>query len=141
MPTPANATSLPRGTPTGRAYWLGGGLLVAPAVAAWRLLPTQTAQMVLSWMLLISIATFALYVWDKRRARQGGQRVAENHLHLLALLGGWPGAFLAQRRVRHKTAKQSFQFIFWLIVMLHQYVAIDALLGWRLFAQMRTLLE
>jgi uncharacterized membrane protein YsdA (DUF1294 family) len=106
--------------------------MIAPSLAVWRLLPTLTAQIVSVWVLLVSIGTFALYAWDKRRARQGGQREPEKRLHLLELLGGWPGAFLAQRLARHKTAKPSFQFIFWLIVLLHQYVAIDALLGWRL---------
>ena len=38
---------------------------------------------------------------------------------MLALLGGWPGAFLAQRYFRHKTQKVSFQIVSWLIVALH----------------------
>jgi len=107
-------------------------LLIAPSLAVWRLLPTLTAQIISAWVLLVSVGTFALYAWDKRRAQHGGQREPESRLHLLELLGGWPGAFLAQRLVRHKTTKKSFQFIFWVIVLLHQYVAIDALLGWRL---------
>jgi uncharacterized membrane protein YsdA (DUF1294 family) len=107
-------------------------LLIAPSLAVWRLLPTLTAQIISAWVLLVSVGTFALYAWDKRRAQQGGQREPESRLHLLELLGGWPGAFLAQRLVRHKTTKKSFQFIFWVIVLLHQYVAIDAFLGWRL---------
>ena len=114
-------------------------LLVAPGFAIWRLLPTLAAQILSGWVLVVSVGTFVIYAWDKRRARQGGQREPERHLHLLELFGGWPGAFLAQRRLRHKTAKQSFQLIFWLIVLLHQYVAIDALLGWRLLGQLRTL--
>jgi hypothetical protein len=51
-------------------------------------------------------------------------------LHLLELLGGWPGAFLAQRRLRHKSSKGSYLFVFVLIVGLHQFLAIDALRGW-----------
>jgi len=41
-------------------------------------------------------------------------------LHLLELLGGWPGAFLAQRRLRHKCSKRRYQFVFWLIVLAYQ---------------------
>ncbi len=42
-----------------------------------------------------SLASFAAYGFDKRRAGTGGRRVPERTLHLLALLGGWPGAILA----------------------------------------------
>jgi uncharacterized membrane protein YsdA (DUF1294 family) len=48
------------------------------------------------------------------------------------LLGGWPGAFLAQRRLRHKCSKASYQFLFWIIVLAHQFAALDSLQDWRL---------
>ncbi|HSH15989.1 MAG TPA: DUF1294 domain-containing protein [Verrucomicrobiae bacterium] len=53
-------------------------------------------------------------------------RVSEANLHLLELLGGWPAALLAQRRLRHKCSKGSYQFMFWLIVLGHQFVAGDS---------------
>ena len=31
-------------------------------------------------------------------------------------LGGWPGAMLAQRTLRHKTQKQSFKVTYWATV-------------------------
>jgi uncharacterized membrane protein YsdA (DUF1294 family) len=43
--------------------------------------------------------------------------VPERTLHLLALLGGWPGAILGQRHFRHKTRKVSFLFAFWAVVV------------------------
>ena len=43
--------------------------------------------------------------------------------------GGWPGAFLAQRRFRHKTRKLPYQFVFIVIVLLYQLVAVDEILG------------
>jgi uncharacterized membrane protein YsdA (DUF1294 family) len=66
-----------------------------------------------------SLITFAAYGLDKRRAVLGGRRVPERTLLLLAFLGGWPGAILAQRRFRHKTRKVAFLVAFWAVVVLH----------------------
>lgn len=65
---------------------------------------------------LLSLLTFALYALDKAAAANQRRRVAERTLHLLTLAGGWPGALLGQRLLRHKTRKTSFQLIFWLCV-------------------------
>jgi uncharacterized membrane protein YsdA (DUF1294 family) len=46
---------------------------------------------------LMSLITFAVYFFDKRTARHGRPRTPEVTLHVLELLGGWPGALLAQR--------------------------------------------
>lgn len=66
-----------------------------------------------------SCASFAAYGWDKRRAAIAGRRIPERTLHLLAFLGGWPGALLGQRQFRHKTKKVSFLITFWIVVFLH----------------------
>lgn len=68
---------------------------------------------------LMSLLSYAVYAVDKRAAQQGRRRVPERALHLLALLGGWPGAFIAQRRLRHKTRKPAFLFVFWLATLTH----------------------
>ncbi|MFC3531383.1 DUF1294 domain-containing protein [Vogesella facilis] len=60
--------------------------------------------------LLQSLLTYAVYAHDKRAAQQQRWRIRENTLHLLALLGGWPGALLAQQRLRHKSSKPGFQW-------------------------------
>ncbi len=75
-----------------------------------------------------STLTFAIYAWDKRQARRGGSRVPERVLHGLELLGGWPGALLAQRSLRHKNRKRSYQVVFWIIGGLH-------LAGWWWWSQ------
>jgi len=36
-----------------------------------------------------------------------------------ALLGGWPGALVAQNRLRHKSSKMSFLVVFWATVLLN----------------------
>jgi uncharacterized membrane protein YsdA (DUF1294 family) len=68
---------------------------------------------------LVSLVTFFCYWSDKRRAQMAQRRISENSLHLFELLGGWPGALLAQQVFRHKTRKLSFQLLFWLIVAIH----------------------
>ncbi len=68
---------------------------------------------------VLSLVTFVAYTLDKRAARRGRPRTPEVTLHLLELLGGWPGAFVAQRLIRHKNAKISYQIVFWLIVAGH----------------------
>lgn len=127
-------------TPTASGPKRGGGttllalllLLAAPALALWRLAPPRLLPWIAGWLALASLVTFVFYAWDKRRAVRGEWRTPEKILHLCALLGGWPGAFLAQRLLRHKNAKVSFQIVFWLVVVVFQYIAIDALLDWRL---------
>jgi uncharacterized membrane protein YsdA (DUF1294 family) len=68
---------------------------------------------------VMSMGSYGLYGADKTAARDRRWRVPENTLHVLALLGGWPGALVAQRRFRHKTRKQPFQLVFWITVLLN----------------------
>lgn len=75
--------------------------------------------------LVLSIVTFGVYAKDKSAARKGEWRTEENTLHLFALFGGWPGALVAQKFLRHKSKKLSFQINFWLTVVLN-----GAALGW-----------
>lgn len=69
--------------------------------------------------LLASVVTFAVYASDKSAARRGSWRVPESTLHMLAVLGGWPGALAAQQALRHKTRKQPFRTVFWLTVVVN----------------------
>lgn len=76
----------------------------------------------------MSIVTYAIYALDKSAAREGRHRVPERTLHLLALLGGWPGALLAQRRLRHKCGKAPFLAVFRLTALVN--VALLVWLCW-----------
>lgn len=71
---------------------------------------------------LASLACFILYALDKSAAKRGSWRVPENTLHLLAVLGGWPGAICAQQLLRHKTQKASFRAVFWVTVVVNVLV-------------------
>jgi uncharacterized membrane protein YsdA (DUF1294 family) len=66
-----------------------------------------------------SVVAFVAYARDKSAAQRGGRRTPEIVLHFLAALGGWPGAFVAQRVFRHKTRSLVFQIVFWLTVAFH----------------------
>lgn len=61
---------------------------------------------------LVNAATYWFYAQDKEAAQLGNRRVPENTLHILSFLGGWPAAWLAQQRLRHKTQKQPFRQIY-----------------------------
>jgi uncharacterized membrane protein YsdA (DUF1294 family) len=74
---------------------------------------------ILLWYLAASVASLLAYNADKSAAQSGRWRVKESTLHMLALLGGWPGAFVAQRVFRHKSRKPSFQVGFMITVMLN----------------------
>lgn len=80
------------------------------------------AAVYLGLVVVMSLASFAAYGFDKRRATISGRRVPERTLHLMAFLGGWPGALFAQRQFRHKTQKTSFLIAFWTVVVLHVVV-------------------
>ena len=67
----------------------------------------------------ISVACFLLYAEDKSKAQKGHWRVAESSMQIIALIGGWPGAIVAQQVFRHKTRKRGFQFVFWTAVVVN----------------------
>jgi uncharacterized membrane protein YsdA (DUF1294 family)/cold shock CspA family protein len=89
--------------------------------------PTSFALWLAMWVAALSLVTFGIYGYDKAQAQNNGPRVPEAVLHLLGLLGGTPGAFIAMRMFHHKTSKQSFLIIFWIIVAV-QLAALTILL-------------
>lgn len=66
-----------------------------------------------------SAIAFLAYVFDKDAAKNNRWRTKESTLHMLGLVGGWPGALLAQKIIRHKSRKQEFQAVFWTTVILN----------------------
>ncbi|WP_330148259.1 DUF1294 domain-containing protein [Shewanella oncorhynchi] len=77
------------------------------------MLPVGIAGMYLT----LSLLTFIAYAIDKSAAKRNKWRTKESTLHLLALMGGWPGALFAQNLLRHKSVKASFRNVFWLTVV------------------------
>ena len=74
---------------------------------------------ILALYLVLSLITFIMYGLDKSAAKNGAWRTQESTLHLLSLAGGWPGALIAQQKLRHKSKKQTFRAVFWVTVLLN----------------------
>lgn len=63
-----------------------------------------------------SLVCFIVYAVDKSAAVAERWRVPEDTLLTLGLMGGWPGAIVAQQVLRHKSNKASFRAKFWVTV-------------------------
>ncbi|MDD2934758.1 MAG: DUF1294 domain-containing protein [Methylotenera sp.] len=77
--------------------------------------------------LIASTIAFVAYAIDKSAAQKNRWRTQESTLHLLALVGGWPGALLAQKTLRHKSKKVEFKTVFAVTVVINCLA-----LGWLL---------
>lgn len=106
---PRQPSRLPRAT-------IGIGALIAATVAA--LIGWIPALLAGAYFALSGVS-YLMYWLDKSAAGRGARRTPESNLHLTDLLGGWPGALIAQQQFRHKTIKQSFQSVFWVTVVVN----------------------
>lgn len=104
------------------AYWMMAIRWVIPAFLGLSLLlalvwevPLQLAVI----YLLASAVSLSAHAMDKYASKRGMRRTAESTLHAFSLLGGWPGTLLAQRLVRHKSAKIQFRQWFWITVVVN----------------------
>jgi uncharacterized membrane protein YsdA (DUF1294 family)/cold shock CspA family protein len=73
----------------------------------------------ISICMIMSGIAFMTYWYDKSASRTGGWRTRESTLHVLGILGGWPGALVAMQVFRHKSSKQSFRSTFWTTVLMN----------------------
>lgn len=133
LPEDPHAVILPRSAPAPRSaaphqtrreqqiFWASIGLmafwlllwLIGMVLGRFPSIPVITS------LAILNLGTFYVYLRDKTAAETGEWRIGEKHLHTLALLGGWPGAWAAQKILRHKTSKTSFQMVYWATVALN----------------------
>ena len=93
-------------------------LIVLFLLAFLQLLFNQQIPLVVGYYyLLINLITLTVYAVDKSSAIKNRWRVKELHLHILAFIGGWWGALIAQQFTRHKSVKKSFLFMFSLTLL------------------------
>ncbi len=107
---------------TSRAQWGGATLFAIPAFLLLYVVMAilwKTPLWVAGLYLAASTATFIAYAADKSAAVRRSRRTPESTLHTLSLIGGWPGALLAQQWLRHKSTKQAFRQFFWATVLLN----------------------
>lgn len=110
-----------------------GLLLVLPALSIPALVKLISPMWIL-YVVTITSAINAMHLWaDKRFSMSNKSRIPEATLHLFELMGGWPGSFVAQRMLRHKISKKSYQLVFWAIVLVYQLFALDLIFGGLLY--------
>lgn len=112
-PAPRPSSPLPRKT---------GSLWLIPAFVALCVglsLLWSPPKYFIPFYLIASVVCFVAYAIDKAAALNQSRRTSEKTLHFLSLIGGWPGALLAQQAFRHKTVKPEFRAVFWATVTLN----------------------
>ena len=60
------------------------------------------------FFIALNLCSFALFGWDKSRARRDAWRISERALLLAAACFGGTGALLGMRVFRHKTKHRAF---------------------------------
>jgi len=115
---PDGFTAASRALVSRRWVLVAAPLLVFPLL--WVLASAGRLPPEVFWIFVgMSFLAIVLYRLDKSAARRGDRRTPELTLQTCALLGGWPGALIAQQWFRHKSSKRSFQIKFWLMVALN----------------------
>jgi uncharacterized membrane protein YsdA (DUF1294 family) len=95
------------------------------AVLAWLIVSSQQSMFITKVYAVIATLAFIAYAIDKAAAQSNRWRIPESTLHALAMVGGWPGAMLAQTLLRHKSVKREFRLIYWITVVVNLLM-----LGW-----------
>ncbi|WP_127793910.1 DUF1294 domain-containing protein [Agromyces sp. LHK192] len=106
---------------------IAGAVFGAAAITVWVL--GGAVLLVPAWYALTSLLAALAYSRDKSAARRDERRIPESTLLAFGLVGGWPGALVAQQALRHKTRKRSFVVAFWASVVLN-VAALAAVLLW-----------
>lgn len=99
-------------------YWfslISFVLAFAGTAGLWYYVPVL--DLLIAWIIAVSVITFLTYGYDKFTAVRNWTRVPERVLLGLAFTGGTPGAILGMRLFHHKTAKGRFRLKFWLVVI------------------------
>ena len=100
-------------------YYVGFGLITAALAGSlfyWLYSQTNWHPYAI-WVTALSGATFGIYGVDKLLATIGWGRAPENLLHLLALLGGFPGGWAGMAVFHHKTNYREHPSIWFFLIL------------------------
>lgn len=116
FPTSIKSTNKPKSNDRklGSGFTIGFCFFLVSATILGKL-PIQ----ILAIYAVASILAFLAYALDKSAAKNNRWRTQESTLHLFGVVGGWPGAFYAQNKLRHKSSKSEFKFIFWVTAIVN----------------------
>jgi uncharacterized membrane protein YsdA (DUF1294 family)/cold shock CspA family protein len=115
----ANRPTSTRSEPHGFSYSFLAFMLLVTVFVVERTVNGFLPVEYLFVFLMANLIAFLYYYMDKTAALKGAWRKSEDSLHLLSLIGGWSGAYIAQKLFRHKTKKASFQWVYKLTVLIH----------------------
>jgi len=80
-------------------------------------------KIILLHYIVLSFVSAIMHAVDKRRAIKQRRRISERSLHSMELVGGWPGAVMMTRAIKHKTSKASYMWTLYAIGAFH-------IIGW-----------
>ncbi|WP_277585486.1 DUF1294 domain-containing protein [Psychrobacillus antarcticus] len=79
-------------------------------------------NVILIFILIMSIIAFFVMGYDKSQARIQGHRISEKTLWTLAVLGGGIGAYIGMQLFRHKTKHTNFRVGFLMVMILYAFL-------------------
>lgn len=84
-------------------------------------------EIVIVYIVAISIMAAILTIADKRKAKQGKWRISENTLMIVGLLGGALSMYITMKTIRHKTLHKKFMIGLPLEILLHCILVLVAI--------------
>lgn len=119
-------------TPNRGGNWIPWLIPAWLGIVGYIVLTRRIPALVVPALLAVNVVTALVYAHDKSAARHRQRRTPERTLHLLALAGGWPTAWVVQQLLRHKWQKQAFQDTYAATVFVHMAV-LTAWAAWATF--------
>jgi uncharacterized membrane protein YsdA (DUF1294 family) len=90
----------------------------------------QGVWFIVVYMIITNIMGFAIMGVDKRKARNGEDRISEKTLWFWAVIGGGTGSFLGMKHFRHKTKHGAFKWGLPILMILQIGLLIKIFIQW-----------
>ena len=92
-------------------------------ISGWFSTLPSILKILLIYAIIINVAAFFYFGWDKMRSQLHSDRISEKTLWFLTIIGGSIGALLGMNYFRHKTKKLSFQAVLAIILVMQIWLA------------------